>query len=772
MKKPSFMRLNLHQKKLSVLSCLFLAAMLAGCTKHEHVITSFADAKHAKIGIMIGTTGEALAIQRFPDAQVQSYDDIMDAMAAMKSGQLDAVITTSVTALQVIKKNPEFRLLKEQLNSESNSIAVKKGDDKLLAAVDNIISELRADGTLADMNKRWFKEGLSDYEEKKIEPPLEGKVLKIGVTATREPINFVDKNGRVTGFDAELARIIGVRLHRPVAFLNMKFMALISALQSGKVDLIITGMSSTPERKKSVNFTQPYFFYGQVMIVRAPQKRVNGRNGFNATKNEQAPISSVDDLKEKRIGVLLGSVHDAYATKTYPNATILQYSNPSDIILAVKTGKVDAAIYTHETLLYILRANNDLGMLAPPLLSIPIGMGFNKQNNALREQFNQFLKEIKQNGVFDDMINRWITRGDITMPTIQNNKTNGVLTVGIVSDKGLPFCILKNNKLIGFDIELSERFAAYLGKELKLSDMEFGSLIAAVSTNKIDMISSTLMITEERKKKINFSDGYYELRASAFALRKNIAAYGIASAKQDSSFSAPTLFSGILKSLQSNIIQENRWQLILDGLRTTVIISTLATLFGTALGALVCFMRMSKKRLLILPAKLYISILRGTPVLVFLMLIFYVVFASVNIDPVLVAVIAFGMNFGAYAAEIFRTGIEGVDHGQTEAGIALGFSKVKTFLFIVLPQTVRRILPVYKGEVISLVKMTSIVGYIAVQDLTKASDIIRSRTFDAFFPLIMVAILYFLISWVLLFILDYFERLSDPKSRKKPVTAS
>ena len=100
------------------------------------------------------------------------------------------------------------------------------------------------------------------------------------------------------------------------------------------------------------------------------------------------------------------------------------------------------------------------------------------------------------------------------------------------------------------------------------------------------------------------------------------------------------------------------------------------------------------------------------------MLIFYVVFASVNIDPVLVAVIAFGMNFGAYAAEIFRTGIEGVDHGQTEAGIALGFSKVKTFLFIVLPQTVRRILPVYKGEVISLVKMTSIVGYIAVQDLT------------------------------------------------------
>ena len=195
----------------------------------------------------------------------------------------------------------------------------------------------------------------------------------------------------------------------------------------------------------------------------------------------------------------------------------------------------------------------------------------------------------------------------------------------------------------------------------------------------------------------------------------------------------------------------------------------LSTIFGTLLGALVCFMRMSKQTMLNLPAKVYISILRGTPVLVLLMLIFYVVFASIDISPVLVAVIAFGMNFSAYVAEIFRTGIEGVDKGQTEAGIAMGFTRVKTFLYIVLPQTVRRILPVYKGEFISLVKMTSIVGYIAVQDLTKASDIIRSRTFDAFFPLVMVAILYFLISWVLMQSLEYIERRTDPKLKRRRV---
>ena len=222
-------------------------------------------------------------------------------------------------------------------------------------------------------------------------------------------------------------------------------------------------------------------------------------------------------------------------------------------------------------------------------------------------------------------------------------------------------------------------------------------------------------------------------------------------------------------SFQSNIVHEKRYLLILDGLKTTIVISLLATVFGTLLGALVCFMRMSNKSVLHLPAKVYIAILRGTPVLVLLMLIYYVVFASIEIDPVLVAVIAFGMNFAAYVAEVFRTGIEGIDKGQTEAGIAIGFTRVKTFIYIVLPQTVRRILPVYKGEFISLVKMTSIVGYIAVQDLTKASDIIRSRTFDAFFPLVMVAILYFLISWILLQSLGYAERITDPKLKRRKV---
>ena len=128
--------------------------------------------------------------------------------------------------------------------------------------------------------------------------------------------------------------------------------------------------------------------------------------------------------------------------------------------------------------------------------------------------------------------------------------------------------------------------------------------------------------------------------------------------------------------------------------------------------------------------------------------------------------IAFGINFAAYVSEMFRTGIEGVDKGQREAGIASGFTKVQTFVHIIMPQALRQVLPVYKGEFVSLVKMTSIVGYIAVEDLTKASDIIRSRTFDAFFPLIMAAVIYIFIAWLLTLVLDYVEVSIDPKKRR------
>ena len=189
--------------------------------------------------------------------------------------------------------------------------------------------------------------------------------------------------------------------------------------------------------------------------------------------------------------------------------------------------------------------------------------------------------------------------------------------------------------------------------------------------------------------------------------------------------------------------------MILDGLQVTLIITLCAAVLGTLLGGLVCWMRMNRRRWLRQVARVYIDLMRGTPVLVLLMLMYYVVMAPMDATGIVVAIVTFAMNTSAYIGEMLRSGIESIDKGQTEAGLALGYTPRQVFGRIILPQVVRKIMPVYLGEVISLLKGTSIVGYIAVMDMTRASDLIRSRTFDAFFPLIVTAAVYFLVAWLI-----------------------
>ncbi len=202
-------------------------------------------------------------------------------------------------------------------------------------------------------------------------------------------------------------------------------------------------------------------------------------------------------------------------------------------------------------------------------------------------------------------------------------------------------------------------------------------------------------------------------------------------------------------SFYNNLIEDDRYRMILDGLQVTLIITFCAAILGTLLGGLVCWMRMNRRSWLQKVAKVYIDIMRGTPVLVLLMLMYYVVLAPMKATGIVVAIITFAMNMAAYVSEMLRTAIQGIDRGQTEAGLALGFTRRQTFVRIVLPQVIKSVMPVYQGEVISLLKGTSVVGYIAVADMTRASDLIRSRTFDAFFPLIVTAIIYFLMAWLI-----------------------
>lgn len=214
----------------------------------------------------------------------------------------------------------------------------------------------------------------------------------------------------------------------------------------------------------------------------------------------------------------------------------------------------------------------------------------------------------------------------------------------------------------------------------------------------------------------------------------------------------------MLQSLQDrfylNFIKDDRWMYIVDGLKVTLFVTFFAVLIGIVIGFLVATVRSTydktgKLKILNILCQIYLTVIRGTPVVVQLLIIYFVIFGNVNIDKIPVAIMAFGFNSGAYVAEIFRSGIMSIDGGQFEAGRSLGFNYVQTMRYIIMPQAFKNVLPALGNEFIVLLKETSVAGYIALQDLTKAGDIIRSRTYDAFMPLIAVALIY--LAMVLIF---------------------
>lgn len=218
-----------------------------------------------------------------------------------------------------------------------------------------------------------------------------------------------------------------------------------------------------------------------------------------------------------------------------------------------------------------------------------------------------------------------------------------------------------------------------------------------------------------------------------------------------------------VEKFHSTFIDGDRWMYLVHGLGTTLLITLFAVILGMVLGFLIAIVRSThdktgKLGFLNVLARIYLTIIRGTPVVVQLLIIYFVIFASVNVGKTFVAVLAFGLNSAAYVAEIVRSGIMSIDNGQFEAGASLGMNYPKIMISIILPQAFKNILPALANECIVLLKETSVAGYIALTDLTKGGDIIRSQTYEAFLPLIAVAVIYLVMVMILSSLVSKLER--------------
>ncbi len=481
---------------------------------------------------------------------------------------------------------------------------------------------------------------------------------------------------------------------------------------------------------------------------------------FGCAAREESGGSSegLARFENAKLGVVTGSLYGGYSREQFPNAEIYEFNTFADVLLNLKLGKVDGAMLDLPNFNSVKRTDKNLEYTPVPAYSVEIGFGFqmNAEGTKLQSEMNGFLSTLKNSGKLDELLDKWYgetePEGDINLPFSSLSGTP--LKVSIDTTRK-PFVYRYNNQPVGFEMEVLYLFCREMGYSTgEFDDVSFASGIAGLAGGKYEIVCGGLYMTAERKKSVNFSDPYMNAEVV-------MASYN----------GSGNFFDSIGESFNKTFVREGRWRLILEGMGTTLLISVSAVLGGTVLGFLLYLAANSKYKRLSAAvrgfAKVYSAIVSGLPMLVILMLLFYVVFGSAGISGTAVAIIGFILTFASFVYNQLKLAVDGVDIGQTEAAYALGYGKNATFFKIVLPQAARTFAPVYSAEIVSTVKATSIVGYIAVSDLTKVGDIIRSNTYEAFFPLIAVAVIYFLMIWGITALLGLAVRRLDPKLKNR-----
>ncbi len=739
-------------KTKHILRVLLLVAASAGlfCScgaKGDKTISALEDLNELRIGVVSGTTHATYVKEDFPGAKTVTFENSTDIIFALKNKKVDAVAFDTYQWYEIENDNPELYSLAPHWHAEPFGVIFNKSNTELLDSFNAFLKDFRESGELQKLVERWETLGeeaeMADFSD----VPHSGEPLKIGCTGTTPLYDFI-RDGENCGLDIDLVRHFAASIGRPIEFNVMNFGGLVASTSAGIVDMATSSICITPERAEKVNFSDSYANGYSGLLVR--RTSVPGEDGF----------MTLDDLADKSVGTLLGSTQDLWFKAQYPDAKYNVFNSKADVINALVNGQSDAIVMDEASAVKILQDNPHLAVLADDFCPVTFSVCFRK-NSPLLNHYNVFQAEMKASGELDALFAKWkdTTRVAEHKP-VEFEKFGGKPVRFGTTLLDVPYSYIIDGKPSGADVELVSLFAKKMKMDVEIVALDFSGLISGLATGYIDVAANSIMYTEERGEQIAFADPYQKIASYAIVQGKDLAP----SHPNAKNFETPkkSVWKVISDSFYNNIIKERRWMLILEGLGYTVLISILSLLLGTLLSVGVCALRMSRNPWLSGFAKYYIIIVRGIPILVLLMILFYVVFAKLGVNAVTVAVFAFSINFSAFASEIFRSGLEGIDPGQRRAGIAMGFTGFQTFRYIILPQAIKQVLSVFKGEAGGLVKMTSVVGYIAVMDLTKASDIIRSRTFDAFFPLIIITVIYFALTWLLGKALD----LLDTSSKK------
>jgi len=499
------------------------------------------------------------------------------------------------------------------------------------------------------------------------------------------------------------------------------------------------------------------FFRGVVLFMVVLLVVVMLQPSFVCAAEKNGTISSIADLDGRQLGVQTAVSYEQVIKDQIPEAEWNYFQMPNDMILALQSSKIDAYLIEEVGFAAQIFEHPELTRLEEAAGSIDfvISVGNNEKQAGLLAEVNEFIADASADGTIESMYNYWITNWNPNTCELQFPQVTagdrGTIRVA-VEGAYEPFSFVSNGVLSGFDIEFIYRFCAAYGYVPEFFEVPFDSISAGTEQGRYDF-GMNIVLTDERLDGAVLSDIYYSCDIVFVLDGEQTSGAGFLQETKDSFY--------------KTFVKEDRWKMFVEGTGVTILITLASVVLGTLLGFGV-FILCRKSQNVAEPITQFISwLIHGMPTVLFLMILFYIIFGSSHLSGVWISVIGFTLIFACSMVDMLKVGFGAVSKGQTEASRAMGYSESQCFFQILLPQAARHFLSIYKNEVVTLIKETSIVGYIAVLDLTKISDLIRSRTYDAFFPLIATAMIYFLVETMMIVVVKRVQLGLDPRRRSE-----
>ena len=681
------------------------------------------------------------------------------ACALLSSNKIDSVLMEEPLARSCTALYPEIQIA-SIIKREAYSFALPQGSP-LYRAINRVIGELKNSGELENFASKWCsaEPEKQDFEKlfERDDVPMVNGTLRYAATPGPTPLCFMGEDGIMRGLEIEIMRRAAHEFGMELQIIPARREVLMDLLRSGQIDVAGGMLAPDDGNTENIEFSEAFYEGGAALLTNIPHDEyVFG-------------ITRLNQLTGKRVGVLPFTFAAAQLDEKLPDAVPFYASQERDLFYLLGTEKIDAFIIGEPRAREYLPNYPQFVQIPEYITRVDYAFFFSAGRKDLSEAFSRQIRAMKKNGMLKTLQNKWISPLNVQaeLPDPAQDTPNGVLRMGVVIDRE-PFSYLRNEKLVGYDLETARRAAEAMGFQVEFVRLDPDEFEQALTDGRVHFGACDISSRLTSSGKLVFSEPHYNSGLIAIVPDKTkLHRVRMALIPRINFFLKEQLFS-----LRRSLWNDNHMHQLLSGFEITLIIAVSAVFCGSLLGIPLCMLRQSKRKSVSIPANIVCALFYNIPILILLMGLYYVLFRRFGFKPLTAAIVIFILRFMASSCRLYMITLDHIGGVQLDAARALCLRRFTFFRKVILPQAAAFLAKPFREEIIRMVELTTVVGYVSVWDLTKFVDWIRGRTYESFFPIAFATLLYFLLSFSLIAVISLLSKrfeASVRKQRKDPV---